>query len=118
MTATENALLSAPELEEQLRAVGEERYHHQHPFHRLMNEGRLDREQIRLWAANRFYYQIAIPVKDAAILSISRQRDQRTGKRCVSTSSRQLDRFLARRLCREHNGRGRIGRRSRSDGGV
>ena len=33
MTATAEAtLLSADELERQLRAVGEERYHHQHPF--------------------------------------------------------------------------------------
>ena len=37
MTATGSpaTLLSAQALEEQLRAVGEERYHHQHPFHRL-----------------------------------------------------------------------------------
>jgi pyrroloquinoline-quinone synthase len=45
------------------------RYHHKHPFHLLMNEGRLDRTQIQTWVANRFYYQKNIPVKDAAILS-------------------------------------------------
>src|SRR5262249_31198291 len=45
------------------------RYHHKHPFHLLMNEGRLDRIQIQTWVANRFYYQKNIPVKDAAILS-------------------------------------------------
>jgi len=44
-------------------------YHHAHPFHLLMNAGRLDRPQIRRWAANRFYYQVNIPIKDAAILS-------------------------------------------------
>ena len=54
---------------EVLRQVGREHYHHRHPFHRLMNEGRLDEEQIRLWVANRFYYQKNIPIKDAAILS-------------------------------------------------
>jgi len=52
-----------------LREVGTRRYHHQHPFHLLMNEGKLAPEQIRLWVANRFYYQQNIPIKDAAILS-------------------------------------------------
>lgn len=46
-----------------------QRYHHSHPFHVRMNEGRLSREQIRGWIANRFYYQECIPIKDAAILS-------------------------------------------------
>ena len=44
-------------------------YHDKHPFHRLMNEGRLNREQIRLWVANRFYYQKNIPIKDALLLA-------------------------------------------------
>src|SRR5436305_2133296 len=60
---------SPGEFTERLRAVGREGYHHRHPFHRLMNEGRLTREQVRLWVANRFYYQKMIPVKDAALLS-------------------------------------------------
>ncbi len=34
-----------------------------------MNTGKLDRQAIRIWVANRFYYQVNIPVKDAAILS-------------------------------------------------
>jgi pyrroloquinoline-quinone synthase len=46
-----------------------QRYHHKHPFHVLMNEGRLSRAQIQSWVANRFYYQKSIPIKDAAILS-------------------------------------------------
>jgi pyrroloquinoline-quinone synthase len=46
-----------------------ERYHHKHPFHVLMNEGRLNRPQLQTWVANRFYYQQNIPIKDAAILS-------------------------------------------------
>ena len=57
------------EFTEQLRQVGRQQYHDKHPFHRLMNEGRLDREQIRLWAANRFYYQRNIPIKDALLLA-------------------------------------------------
>lgn len=53
----------------QLRAVGERRYHDKHPFHRYMNEGKLTAEQLRGWAANRFYYQRHIPMKDAAIIA-------------------------------------------------
>jgi pyrroloquinoline-quinone synthase len=52
-----------------LREVGTGRYHDRHPFHRLMNEGKLSAEAIRGWVANRFYYQRNIPIKDAAIIS-------------------------------------------------
>lgn len=62
-------LLSLDELRTRLRAVGEERYHHKHPFHLLMHEGRLTREQLQAWALNRYYYQSSIPIKDAIILS-------------------------------------------------
>src|SRR5215467_1625418 len=44
-------------------------YHDQHPFHVLMNTGKLNRRQIQGWVANRYYYQKVIPIKDAAILS-------------------------------------------------
>jgi pyrroloquinoline-quinone synthase len=53
----------------QLRAVGDSTYHDKHPFHVLMNEGRLSHDQLQGWVANRFYYQTQIPIKDAAILS-------------------------------------------------
>src|SRR5882672_1872041 len=67
---TENeALLSMEQLRAALRAVGEERYHHRHPFHLLMHEGKLTRGQLQAWALNRFYYQSRIPVKDALVLS-------------------------------------------------
>jgi pyrroloquinoline-quinone synthase len=52
-----------------LREIGASAYHDQHPFHALMNSGHLSREAIRIWVANRFYYQAHIPMKDAAILS-------------------------------------------------
>src|SRR5260370_32931630 len=52
-----------------LREVGASFYHDKHPFHVQMNSGKLGREAIRVWAANRFYYQMNIPIKDAAILS-------------------------------------------------
>lgn len=44
-------------------------YHDKHPFHVLMNTGKLGRGALQSWVANRFYYQINIPIKDAAILS-------------------------------------------------
>lgn len=53
------------------------RYHDQHPFHRRMNAGELDPEQIRCWVANRFCYQAAIPRKDAAILANCPDREVR-----------------------------------------
>jgi len=46
-----------------------DRYWDKHPFHQRMHEGRLSRRQIQAWAANRYYYQKSIPLKDAAILS-------------------------------------------------
>jgi pyrroloquinoline-quinone synthase len=57
------------EFVEVLRREGFQRYHHQHPFHRLMNEGRLTPGQMRAWLVQRFYYQSVIPLKDAAILA-------------------------------------------------
>jgi pyrroloquinoline-quinone synthase len=54
--------------EAQLRSQ-DRAYHIHHPFNRLLNSGGATPEQIRGWVANRFYYQINIPVKDAAILS-------------------------------------------------
>jgi pyrroloquinoline-quinone synthase len=53
------------------------RYHHQHPFHRKMNEGKLSPRQIRGWVANRFYYQANIPRKDAVIIANCPDRDVR-----------------------------------------
>ena len=54
--------------EAQLRERGRS-YHIHHPFNVMLNTGRATPEQIRGWVANRFYYQIAIPIKDAAVLS-------------------------------------------------
>lgn len=75
--AAGSALLSAEELEARLRRVGEERYHHRHPFHLLMHEGQLSREQLQAWALNRYYYQSIIPIKDSIILSRSDDPDFR-----------------------------------------
>ena len=56
------------EFEEKLREKGRG-YHIYHPFHVMMYEGKLTKEQLQCWVLNRFYYQIGIPQKDAAILS-------------------------------------------------
>jgi len=67
----EHEALVPAELEARLRAIGPERYHHRHPFHVLMHEGKLTRGQLQAWALNRYYYQRIIPIKDSIILSRS-----------------------------------------------
>src|SRR6266568_5416084 len=76
-SATEAGLLPFDGLRAQMRGVGEERYHHQHPFHLMMHEGQLSRGQMQAWALNRYYYQSRIPLKDAIILSRSEDRNFR-----------------------------------------
>jgi pyrroloquinoline-quinone synthase len=63
------SLLSPDQLEQALRAIGAERYHDKHPFHRALHGGRLDRGQVQAWALNRYYYQARIPAKDATIIA-------------------------------------------------
>src|SRR2546426_12313481 len=89
---------SRDELVRRLRAVGEARYHIHHPFNQRMHRGELRREELQLWVANRFCYQQAIPIKDAAIMSncpepavrrawiqrIVRSEERRVGKECRS----------------------------------
>jgi len=65
------------ELATRLRAVLERRYHHLHPFNQRMHRGELSSEALQLWVANRFYYQINIPVKDALILANCPEREVR-----------------------------------------
>lgn len=67
---------SREEFEARLRAKAD-RYHIHHPFQVRMNAGHCTREQVRGWICNRFYYQISIPLKDAAILSNCPDRDVR-----------------------------------------
>ena len=70
-------MLCFDELRAKLLAIGPERYHHQHPFHLLMHEGKLSRGQLQAWALNRYYYQSRIPIKDAIILSRSEDKEFR-----------------------------------------
>lgn len=62
-------LLSPGQLEEALHAVGAERYHNLHPFHRMLHDGKLTRHQVQAWALNRYYYQSRIPAKDASLMA-------------------------------------------------
>lgn len=72
MSADAHEALLAPEaLAARFRQIGDERYHHKHPFHLRMHEGKLTRGQLQAWALNRYCYQSAIPIKDAVILSRS-----------------------------------------------
>lgn len=64
------------EFEKKLRDKGR-LYHIHHPYHVAMNSGKSTKEQIKGWVANRFYYQISIPIKDAAILANCNDRDVR-----------------------------------------
>jgi pyrroloquinoline-quinone synthase len=76
MGAPESMPWSREEFEQRLRAKGK-RYHIYHPYQVAMNSGKLTREQIQGWVYNRYYYQISIPVKDAAVLSNMPDREQR-----------------------------------------
>jgi len=66
------------EFEAKLRERGRA-YHIHHPYNVMLNSGRATREQVRGWVANRYYYQIAIPIKDAAVLSNCPDSEVRRG---------------------------------------
>ncbi len=68
--------MSPQKFEQALRDKGAY-YHIHHPYHVAMHNGRATPEQIRGWVANRFYYQINIPMKDAAIMANCPVRDIR-----------------------------------------
>ena len=76
MGAPEAMPWNRDEFEQKLRAKGK-RYHIYHPYQVAMNSGKLTKEQIQGWVYNRYYYQISIPIKDAAVLSNMPDRDQR-----------------------------------------
>lgn len=64
------------EFERRLREQGQA-YHIHHPFNVMLNTGEATPEQIRGWVANRFCYQVAIPIKDAAVMSNCTDREVR-----------------------------------------
>ena len=71
------AFLPEAEFVAGFHAIGEERYHHKHPFHLLMHEGKLTRGQLQAWALNRYTYQSRIPIKNASILARTDDADFR-----------------------------------------
>ena len=77
MSADDQAPMSPEAFESALRAVGAERYHDKHPFHKLLHGGRLNKGQVQAWALNRYCYQEAVPRKDAAFISRVRDRELR-----------------------------------------
>lgn len=68
--------LSPAEFEQALRDKGAY-YHIHHPYHVAMHNGTATKQQIQGWVANRFYYQINIPMKDAAIMANCPDREVR-----------------------------------------
>jgi pyrroloquinoline-quinone synthase len=68
--------MDAVAFEAALRAKGTA-YRIHRPFNRLLNEGGASPAQIRGWVANRFYYQVNIPIKDAAIMANCPDREVR-----------------------------------------
>jgi coenzyme PQQ biosynthesis protein C len=71
------APLAPAEFEAAIRAVGAERYHDKHPFHKLLHGGKLNKGQVQAWALNRYCYQEAVPRKDAAFMSRVHDRELR-----------------------------------------
>jgi pyrroloquinoline-quinone synthase len=71
-----NSEWSPGEFEAKLREKGAG-YHIHHPFNVMINSGRATPEQIRGWVANRFYYQISIPLKDGAVIANCPDREVR-----------------------------------------
>ena len=69
--------ISLDEFEAAIRAVGAERYHDKHPFHKLLHGGKLNKGQVQAWALNRYCYQSAVPRKDAALVSRALDRELR-----------------------------------------
>lgn len=61
--------MSPDALEAALRAIGAERYHDRHPFHRRLHSGRCTIDEVRAWALNRYCYQRTVPIKDATLLA-------------------------------------------------
>lgn len=74
-TATDKAW-SKTEFEQRLRDLGK-RYHIHHPYHQKMKAGELTKAQIQGWVINRYYYQITIPRKDAALMANCPDREVR-----------------------------------------
>lgn len=76
-TPAPDELMSPDAFEAAIRAVGAERYHDKHPFHKLLHGGKLNKGQVQAWALNRYCYQAAVPRKDAALMARCHDRELR-----------------------------------------
>jgi len=74
---TDAPKLSPGDFEDAVRAVGAERYHDKHLFHKLLHGGKLNKGQVAAWALNRYCYQEAVPRKDAALIARAESRELR-----------------------------------------
>ncbi len=75
--ATTSVLLTPEEFEAAIRAVGAERYHNKHIFHKMLHGGQMNKGQVQAWALNRYCYQDAVPRKDAALMARADDRELR-----------------------------------------
>lgn len=67
-TISDQLPMSPDAFEQALRDKG--RYYHiHHPYHVMMHNGQASKAHIQGWVANRFYYQVNIPLKDGAIMA-------------------------------------------------
>ena len=94
--STQGAAWSRTEFEARLREQGKA-YHIHHPFNVMLNTGKATPDQIRGWVANRFSYQVAIPVKDAAVLGHAdhHYRQAITAAGTGSAAALDAERYLA-----------------------
>jgi pyrroloquinoline-quinone synthase len=76
-TSATNGLLTPEEFEAAIRAVGAERYHDKHIFHKMLHGGQMNKGQVQAWALNRYCYQDAVPRKDAALMARTDDRELR-----------------------------------------
>ncbi len=75
--ATTSVLLTPEEFEAAIRAVGAERYHNKHIFHKMLHGGQMNKGQVQACALNRYCYQDAVPRKDAALMARTDDRELR-----------------------------------------
>lgn len=76
-SVSDSTLMNRDDFEAAIRAVGAERYHDKHTFHKLLHGGKLSKAQVQAWALNRYCYQEAVPRKDAAFISRVHDRELR-----------------------------------------
>jgi len=66
-------------LDQCLRQILDEKYHHRHPFNLRLHGGQCTPAEVRRWIRNRYYYQTRIPLKDGLILTKAEDREFRRG---------------------------------------